>query len=91
VRFARRPGRVTTLEEVEPMHVIHLYDTDARRIRCGAAGHIGSTKYPRQVTCEACLKPRHAEADPETEVEADDTETSSTRLHELEETPAGLH
>ena len=35
--------------------IVHSYDTETRRIRCGKPGLIGSTKHAREVTCEACL------------------------------------
>jgi hypothetical protein len=34
---------------------IHSYDTQTRRIICGAPGQIGSTKHARDVTCDECL------------------------------------
>ena len=37
------------------IRLVHWYDTDRRRIACGAAGQSSSTKHVRGVTCRACL------------------------------------
>ncbi len=40
-----------TLREVR---VIHSYDTEARRVRCGLVEQSNSTKHAREVTCVSC-------------------------------------
>jgi hypothetical protein len=37
------------------IRLVHWYDTERRRIACGAAGQSNSTKHVRGVTCTACL------------------------------------
>lgn len=34
--------------------VIHSYDTEQRRVRCGSTEQTGSTKHWREVTCLRC-------------------------------------
>ncbi len=47
---------------MEPqIRLVHLYDTQQRRIACGAPGQSNSTKHRAGVTCSACLT-RIAEA-----------------------------
>jgi len=42
---------------MEPeVRLVHWYDTERRRIACGAAGQSNSTKHVRGVTCTACLE-----------------------------------
>jgi hypothetical protein len=44
------------MEELAPAALVHLYDTQTRRIACGVSGaDHRSTKHPRQVTCQACI------------------------------------
>jgi hypothetical protein len=38
----------------EPL--IHSYDVERQRNRCGAPGHTHSTKHPRDVTCPRCVR-----------------------------------
>lgn len=41
---------------MEPqLRLVHWYDTEGRRIACGAPGQSNSTKHARGVTCSACL------------------------------------
>ncbi len=42
---------MTTLPE---MRVIHSYDTEAHRVRCGVVELSNSTKHARGVTCVTC-------------------------------------
>ncbi len=35
--------------------IVHSYDTETRRIRCGRPSQIDSTKHASEVTCDACL------------------------------------
>jgi hypothetical protein len=37
------------------VRLVHWYDTERRRIACGATGQSNSTKHVRGVTCRACL------------------------------------
>jgi hypothetical protein len=36
------------------IRIVHWYDTEHRRIACGARGQSNSTKHRRGVTCAAC-------------------------------------
>jgi hypothetical protein len=36
------------------IRLVHWYDTEHRRIACGARGQSNSTKHRRGVTCAAC-------------------------------------
>ncbi len=36
--------------------VVHSYDTEHRRVRCGVRGGVRSTKHRSGVTCPACLR-----------------------------------
>lgn len=42
---------MTTLQEAR---VIHSYDTQAHRVRCGVMEQSNSTKHARDVTCVTC-------------------------------------
>ncbi len=35
--------------------VVHSYDTERRRVRCGRSSQQDSTKHARDVTCVTCL------------------------------------
>lgn len=47
----------------QDVQVIHSYDTERHRVRCGMPGVTRSTKHAGNVTCTACLELlRRAEA-----------------------------
>ncbi len=48
-------GGVTGVPMEAEIRLVHWYDTDRRRIACGAAGQSSSTKHVRGVTCRPCL------------------------------------
>ncbi len=44
------------MDELNTTSVVHFYDTQARRILCGARGpDQRSTKHARSVSCPACV------------------------------------
>ena len=48
--------REHAMEELTPASPVHFYDTRSHRIACGLRGFDQrSTKYPRLVTCRACV------------------------------------
>lgn len=49
------PGGLTEVPMERAIRLVHWYDTEQRRIACGAAGQSNSTKHVRGVTCTTCL------------------------------------
>ncbi len=43
------------MEALNPIRLIHFYDTQQRRIACGVGADNRSTKHARTVTCERCI------------------------------------
>jgi hypothetical protein len=44
------------MDALTPASLVHFYDTNLRRIACGASrSDHRSTKHARQVTCQACI------------------------------------
>jgi hypothetical protein len=42
------------METLTGVRVVHSYDTEERRVRCGVTEQSSSTKHSREVTCVAC-------------------------------------
>jgi hypothetical protein len=43
------------MEALNPTQLIHYFDTQQRRIACGAGVDHRSTKHARSVTCQKCM------------------------------------
>ena len=66
------------MDDLIPVSVIHFYDVRLRETLCGLRGfEHRSTKYPRGVTCPACVGLLHQRVAPEVVPTPDDGGTSA--------------
>jgi hypothetical protein len=48
-------GRGEAMEALNPIRLVHYFDTQQHRIACGAGIDHRSTKHARSVTCQKCM------------------------------------